>query len=141
MSTRYSAKSFTLKLSIASVFTAVAGVSKLDFPDEDVGFYDGTALDSDVSMEDGEPTGYVAPGSVSGELFVDPEDAVHQEILDLLSEPVKRSWMIDNANIADFECAFTGTLKKCTPTAAVGDGFKANFEIKLAAIATYSYPA
>lgn len=138
---KYSAKGFVLELEVATVFTPVAGVSRLDFPDADVQFYDGTSLDSDVSMEDGEPTGYVAPGQVSGELFVDPDDAVHQELLDLLSAPAKVDWQITNENIADFECAFTGTLKKCTPTAAVNDGFKANFEIKLAALAVYTYPA
>ena len=139
MSNRKSGKGFILKRSIATVMTAVGGVSKLDFPDADVQFYDGSALDTGVSLQDGEPTGHAAPGSVSGELFVDHADTHHQALFGLLSAPSKESWLIVNANMADFECAFTGTLKKFTPSAAVNDGFKANFEIKLASLATYTF--
>lgn len=141
MSDRRSAKGFSLQLSIASVFVTVGGKTKLDFPDSEVEFFDGTGLDSGVSREDGEPTGYVKPGSVGGECFIDPEDSTHQEMLDLLSAPAKRSWQIINANISGFVCAFSGTLSKFQPTAAVGDGFKGSFSVKLASLATYSYPS
>lgn len=140
MSDKYSAKGTVLQLSIATVFTTVAGVSRVNYPDQDVQFYDATALDSGVSMEDGEPTGHVAPGSMDGEGFYDPADTVHQALVALLAAPSKESWKIINANITDHSCAFTGTLKKFTPTAAVGDGLKFNFEVKLASIATYSEP-
>lgn len=139
MSNRKSSKGFLLKRSISSVFTAVGGISKLDFPDADVQFFDGSALDTGVGLQDGEPTGHVAPGSVGGELFVDHADTHHQALFGLLNAPAKESWMIDNANMADFECTFTGTLKKFQPSAAVNDGFKCNFEIKLATLAVYAF--
>lgn len=138
MSDRHSAKGFQLKLSIESVNTAVGGVSKIDWPDSEVQFFDGTSLESGVSVLDGEATGFVTPGSISGELFIDPDDETHQELLGLLSAPAKRTWTIDHPTL-DFACTFTGTLKKCQPTGAVGDGLKASFEIKLSAIATYAF--
>ncbi len=140
MSSRRSAKGFVLQLSIASTFTTVGGVSKIDFPDADVQFYDGSALDTGVGLEDGEPTGHVAPGQCSGEVFIDPEDPTHEALFGLLVAPAKRDWQIINASLADFECAFNGTLKKLQPTAAVGDGLKANFEIKLSGLPTYGFP-
>lgn len=138
MSTRYSSKGTVLQLSIASVFTTVGGISNIDYPDSEVQFFDGTALESGVSMEDGEPTGHTAPGSVSGEFFYDPLDSTHQAVIDFLGSPAKASWKIKNDNISGHACTFTGTLKKCQPKAKVNDGLVASLDIKLASIATYA---
>lgn len=131
-----SSKGTVLQLSIASVFTPVAGVSKIDEPDDEVQFIDVTALDSGVSHEDGMPTGHVAPGSVSGEGFADPLDTTHQALNALMASPVISSWKITNSNFSGYSVTFSGALKTLKRTHAVKEAVKFNFEIKLSTICT-----
>ncbi len=126
MSTKVASKGTKLQLSVASVYTDIGGVSKIDYPDREAEHWDATDLDSD-EREDGELTGLVTPGMISGELFYDPEDELHQELEDLLATPAYRDWRIRKGTRV---VTVNGSLKKFQPSAAVGDGMKATFEIK-----------
>ena len=134
--TKRSSKGTVVQLSISSVFVTVAGISKIDEPDDEVQFFDGSSLDTGVGLEDGELTGHVAPGSVSGEGFADPLDSTHQALNDLMATPSKESWKITNPNLSGYSVTFTGTLKTLKRTHAVKEGIKFNFEIKLAGLCT-----
>ncbi|HCS53287.1 phage tail tube protein [Rubinisphaera sp.] len=123
-----------LQLEISSVYTKVAYVESIDGPDTEGQFWDATDLDSD-DIEDGEPTGQCAPGSVSGEAFYDPNDATHQAIIARKLAGTKSNWKIKYPD--DSEIAFEGTPRKFTPKAAKGDGLKASFEIKLSSVPVY----
>jgi hypothetical protein len=133
---KYSSKGTLLQRSIASVFTTVGSIMSLQGPSAEVQFFDGSALDSGVSLEDGELTGHTAPGEVSGELFWDPGDSTHQTLTDDLGAPAHASWKIvtpAGSNVI----TFTGATKNFTPQAAVKDGLKSSFAIKLRSLATY----
>lgn len=123
-----------LQLSISEVYTTVAYVTDINGPDTDGQFWDATDLDSDC-IEDGEPVGQVAPGSISFELFYDPQDTVHQAIIARKLSQTKGDWKIVYPD--DSEIAFEGTPKKFAPKAAKGDGIKASGEIKLSSLPTY----
>jgi hypothetical protein len=126
MSEKVASKGTKLQLSIESVYTDIGGVNKIDYPDREVETWDATDLDSDV-REDGELTGYVTTGMIGGECFYDPEDEIHQEMEELLNTPDYRDWRIRKGTRV---VTVNGALKKFQPTAAVGDGMKATFEIK-----------
>ncbi len=143
MATKRISKGTVLQLSISSVFTTVGQVKKIDFPDDETEFYDGTALDS-TDKEDGEPTGFGTPGSMSADLFYDPLDSVHQKLLTSRAAKTKESWQITNPNIGAttaLKCSFTGAIKKFKPTAAVSAGLEASLDVKLSSVSTYNTPA
>ncbi|MEI8019653.1 MAG: phage tail tube protein [Schlesneria sp.] len=143
MATKRIAKGTVLQLSIASVFTTVALCKKIDFPDDETEFYDGTALDS-TDKEDGTPTGFGVPGSLSADLFYDPLDSVHQKLLTSRAAKTVETWQITNPNIGattHLICSFTGAIKKFKPTAAVSAGLEASLDVKLATCSTYNTPA
>lgn len=133
---KYSSKGVLLQRSIAMVFTTVAAIRRLNGPDGEVQFFDGTALDSGVDLEDGELTGHTSPGELSGELFYDPADSVHQLFTDdLTAGGVHADWKV--VLPASEEMPFTGSTRRFVPGAAVGDGLMADFAIKLRSQATY----
>jgi hypothetical protein len=135
--TKYSAKGTLLQRSIASVFTTIAGFRSVNGPDAEVQFFDGTALDSGVSVEDGELTEHTTPGSVSGEAFYDPADSVHQLMTDDLAAGGAyadyRIKLPDGTEVI----AFNGSVSRWSPKAAVRDGLMADAAIKLRSVATY----
>lgn len=138
--TRRQAKGTVLQLSIASVFTTVALVKKIDYPDDEVQFMDGTALDS-TFVEDGQATGLVTPGSTSIDLFYDPLDSVHQQVITKKLALTECDWKITNPNVGGttaHSCTFKGIVKKFKPTAAVGAMLEASVEIKSTTLSAYS---
>lgn len=70
MATRRLSKGSTI--SVAG--TAIGGVKSFETPDDQLQFWDATALDSTV-LENKTPTGFTEPGSASIEMFFDPADA------------------------------------------------------------------
>ncbi len=134
------AKGTVLKMSISGVYTTVAQVKKVDYPDDETEFYDATTLDS-TDKEDGETTGFSVPGSVSCDLFYDPVDVVHQAIIISRVNRWKENWNITNPNIGTGTAhvvTFSGRIKKFKPTAAVGSGLEASLEIKLTSVSSYN---
>ena len=138
MPTKYSSKGTLLQRDISSVFTTIGCLRSVNGPDADVQFYDGTCLDSGVSEEDGELTGHTKPGSVSGELFYDPADSVHQLLTDdLAAGGAHADYRIQLPDGGSSVIAFTGSVQRFTPKAQVRDGLMADLGIKLRSVATY----
>lgn len=143
MSTKRQAKATVAQLSIATVFTTVAFTKKIDYPDDETQFTDGTSLDS-TNVEDGTVTGFSIPGMCSLDLFYDPLDAVHKAIIAARISRSTESWKITNPNIGTataHACTFSGVVKKFKPTANVGGLLEANCEIKLTNVCAYNAAA
>lgn len=137
MSTKYSSKGTLLQRSISAVWTTIAANRSVNGPDGEVQFFDGTALDSDVSIEDGELTGHTTPGQVSGEVFYDPADAVHTLLTDdLVAGGAQASYRIRLPD-GTLAITFTGSVQRFSPKASVRDGLMADLSIKLQSVATY----
>jgi len=141
--TKYPSIGTLIQTAISSVLVTVAGVTAINFPDGEVLFWDATALDS-TYVEDGELAGLSTTGECSGDGFYDPADTVQIALFgDLTSGGAYRDWAIVRP-AADPEdppvpvCSFNGSIKKFTPKAAVKDGLKIDWAVKLRTIAEYS---
>lgn len=127
-----------LQLSVDAMFTTVAGMTDVNFPDGEVQFFDANSLDAGVSVPDGELTGQSTPGECGGSAFYDPVDPVHNLLArDHAAGGAYRSWKIIMPDTGASVCTFTGSIKKWVPKAAVRDGFKADLAIKLRSVAVY----
>ena len=143
MATKRQAKGTVLQLSIASVFTTVALVKKIDYPDDETQFTDGTSLDS-TNTEDGVVTGLSTPGMCSADLFYDPLDSVHQALIASRIGRSTEAWKITNPNVGGtlaHACTFSGVIKKFKPSANVGGLLEASCEIKLTTICAFNVAA
>jgi hypothetical protein len=137
MSTRYSSKGALLQREVASVMTTIGGVRSIDGPSAEAQYYDGSALDSGVSLEDGELTGHSAPGEVSAELFFDPLNAVHALFDGDLASPAYWNGQVKLPVSGTPVISWAGSTKTFTPKFAVGEGMIANLVIKLRSLATW----
>lgn len=133
---KIASKGTALQLSIATVFTTIAGVTEISGPDAEVQTFDATALDGGAGREH-EPTGYVEGGTVSWSMFFDPVAATLQALTDLITTPAVASWKLKWSDSATTEWPFSGILTKCTPSASLDDGLKADGELKLDGIVSY----
>lgn len=126
-----------LKLEIASVFTTVFAVTKIDGPDGETLFDDLTCLDS-TYVEDGEVVGLATPGSVKIDGFYNTESPTHKAILDQVTAPgsnKNKNWKITSPNSKDI--TFTGTAKSFKPMAEAKKFKTFTAEIKLRSPATF----
>lgn len=133
MANKVSAKGTKLQLDIATVYTDI-GMISINGPEISPEFYDASDLSSGVCLETNTPTGHVTPGSVTGELFYDPADSVHQAIIASMVTPTSEDWKCVYPTTD--ETAFSG-VPKLTPKAARGDGLKGDLEVFLDALPTY----
>lgn len=127
------AKGTVLQLSIATVYTTVAGISSIDEPSEEALFYDTTSLDS-TAVEDGALVGLNSPGTCTVEGFADPLDSTHQAFFGAVG--VQNDWKIINANLSGYSCTFSGALKSAPRSHKVKDYIKFKADIKLDSVAT-----
>lgn len=133
-----SGKKSSKKTELRLAGNKVASIINLNGPNPQTQFYDGTDLDSD-HLEDGEPTGQSAPGSVSGECFFRPSEVEHQAIWDQIDDPEthgKADWSIVYPDGSTY--TFTGTAESWNTKAAVGDGIKCDFAIKLSSFPVFT---
>ncbi|WP_437193563.1 phage tail tube protein [Planctomicrobium sp. SH527] len=142
MMNKYPSIGTLLQVSIASVLTTVAGLTSINFPNGEVQFWDATALDS-THVEDGELAGLSAPGECSGDGFYDPADTVQLAILgDIPIGGKYRDWAIVRPAPVSTDppvaiCSFNGSIKSFNPKAAVKDGLKLDWSVKLRTMAEY----
>lgn len=134
---KYSALGTTLQRSISSVFTNVIQIKSIKIPAGETQYWDGTALDSGVSIEDGELTGQAAPGEVPFSGWYDPADTVHSL---LAQEPgtggTQSNYKVIMPDTGSSEATFTGSVKSFEATADIGAGFAFDAVIKLRSVAT-----
>lgn len=133
---KYHSQGCALQISIASVFTTIGQVQSIDGPDGEVQFFDGTALDSGVSVEDGELTGMSTPGSVSITLLYDPSNSTHNALARKVEVGgVNDSWkeILPDSE----EITFSGSVAQFKPKAGAKDPFTADMRVKLRSVAAF----
>lgn len=126
-----------LQKSIAATFTTIAYLRSVNGPDPETQFMDVTDLTS-THLEDGEPTGQSAPGSVTAEGLYDPDNATQQSVISEITDPGtngKASYKVVYPDSS--ETTFTGTCRKFSAKASVGDALLADYEWKLSGMATF----
>lgn len=124
-------KGTLLKQDLASTLTTVAQVTSLSVDGSESETFDSTTLDQTSAFKTYKPTGYTEPGTVSGELFYDPALAGHKALLALLAAPADESWSITWSDTGATAQAFTGAGFSFGAAAAMGDGLKGTFSIKI----------
>lgn len=77
--TKRTAQGSDLQVEIASVFTTLPGITKIEGPDGEQQYEDVTDLTSTI-VEDGELVGLATPGSVKIEGYYDPQDTTQAMI-------------------------------------------------------------
>lgn len=130
----YTSLGTLLKLSIASVFTTVAGVRDVDFETPELELMDVDDLSSDYVDRD--MTGRSAGGSVKGSMFYDPASASNTALIALYNSPtqtsgvyVASSWQIVWSASPAATQAFTGVLTKQNAKAERGSPLIKDLEI------------
>lgn len=124
-------KGTLLKQDIASTLTTVAQVTSLSIDGSESETFDSSTLDQAAAFKTYKATGYTEPGSVSGELFYDPALAGHKAILALLTTPADEAWQIVWSDTGATTQSFTGAGVSFGAAAAMGDGLKGTFSIKI----------
>ena len=128
-------KGTQLLMEIATVWTPIARIMNIDDSGGETQYYESTALDSE-NVEDGEPTGMATPGEWSGELWYDPANAGHMALIAAKATKAKCNFKQVYANAGLDEKLCEATVKTFSTKAALGDGLRASFALKLTAPAT-----
>jgi len=138
MSIKYTSKGTALQKSISSVFTVIAALDTINYPDETVETVDISDLGSGVGKVKG-ATGYTDGGQASGSGFYDPADTGHKSLNASLAAPPTAAdqWKINNPDAGPTAVTFSGWLTKFTPKASVGSFLKFDWQIDLTGVATY----
>lgn len=135
---KYSSKTIVLQKSIATVFTAIAQLDMIDYPDGTVEFSDVTDLAGAVGRVK-IPTGFVdtKPCTFSG--FFDPVETTHQNLTDDITAPpsAAQSWKIINPDGASTAWAFSGWVANFKPRAKVGEPLRFDGSIQPTGLVTY----
>lgn len=134
-------KGTKLQQSIASTYVTVAQVIELKLPTQKTETYENDTLDNESDGIPNSPTGRTDGGEVSGSLFLDPSLAGHQALFALLSTPVKTAWKIVFCDTGATAMSFTGAGFSLGGTVSLKEGLKADFNIKLDGLATFSTAA
>jgi hypothetical protein len=128
-------KGTTLKLDIASVLTTVSQLISVKPPSKRSLSYDSTTLDGGVGKTK-DITGYAEADDFEGEIYWDPELAVHAAINDNIDTPADTTWQIlfvnSGASTLDFGCAGI----ELSPAVDMADGLKASIKGELDGIPT-----
>jgi len=137
-------KGTTLSQEVGTVATAIAQIISLDHDAIEAETYEADTLDNTDPGIPYEPTNRVEGGSVSGELFYDPNLAGHQALLAILGDP--STLMSSDSNPEGFILTFqdagsstwTYTIAGFSMGASVAlnDGLKSSFSAKLNKIPT-----
>jgi hypothetical protein len=131
-------KGMMLKLSVASTFTTIAQLLSFDKDDMNAETFECDTLDNANAGIPYAPTGRTEGGSVSGDMFLDPALTIHKNLLTLLTTPATSSWEIVFSNTNATTWPFTGAgFSLAGPKAALKDGVKASFKIKLSGLPTF----
>jgi hypothetical protein len=134
--TTLKSKGTSLEQEIANVFAPVAQLISMDKDDMATETYESDTLDNALADIPYEPTGRTEPGSLSGELFLDP--AIHDDLTDLLVTPAKTNWQLVFSNNTAWPFVGAG-FSLAGPKVALKDGVKASIKIKLAGLPDFDY--
>ncbi|MFH5805296.1 hypothetical protein [Alienimonas sp. DA493] len=131
-------KGAVLSIDISSVSTPVGQIVSAEIAENEPEMFEGRTLDQTGTGMEEQPTGYVTPGDITGELFFDSRLAAHALLLD--ADPLihfEREGSItlgdgdpDLSNAGATSLAFTATSIGASLTIAMNDGVKSSFTIK-----------
>jgi hypothetical protein len=131
-------KGSVLEQTVSSSFVAIAQVIGMSGPDMESETFDADTLENPDAGILYAPTGRTEGGSLSGDLFLDPALAGHQNMMALLTYPEAEIWKIKFADDAVTAWTFNGAGLSISPTIALNDGLKAGFGIKLSGLPTFA---
>lgn len=129
-------KGTLLQYASGNTYATLSQIVSLDGPELQAESVEFDTLDNNAAGIPYEPTGRTEGGKVSGELFFDPALAAHKILTGLLTTPAKINWNLAFADTNTTDWPFSGADVSLKPTAALKDGLKAAFSIKLNGIPT-----
>jgi Lambda phage tail tube protein, TTP len=130
-----SAMGTSLELSIASVYTAIGQILSVTRSDTGDVTFDGTCLDSaadgnSVVWTELIQAGVAEPGKVAFEIFLDPTNTVHQDVVSYIGQG-NRSWKTVYANSGGAFDGFTSAAIKYNIDAKAKEGIKMSVDLTL----------
>jgi hypothetical protein len=131
-------KGTIIKQTISSTLTAVAQITEFNHSGAESETFDATTLDTSGAGKEYSQTGYAEGGSFGFNMFYDPALAGHKAITALVTTPASCIWNITFADTAPTTCAFTSAGIGFGLTGAMNDGLKADVNLKLTGLFTYS---
>lgn len=146
---KYASKGTTIEVSIATVFTTIANVTDLTFPDGTVETWQSTCLDTVGPSHTYAVSGYVDEGDWSATAFYDPSEVTHDYMESLRqltpeagSDPPRyeRDFRIVLPTLGTLvlgSWAFASILTKWTPKASVGEPLTVDMGGKVTGNITY----
>lgn len=128
-------KGTVLSQSIASVYTAIPAIISIDKSGEKSETYDSRTLDGAAALTK-EPTGYVAPPTISGELFYDAAHTSHAAFKSLVRAPVATNFKITYTDVGPVSEVWSGVGFGWDEKIVGTDGVKASFSIETSGTAS-----
>lgn len=135
--TKIISKGTVLEQTVESTFVPVAQIISLDGPGMESETFESDTLDNSDAGIPYTSTGRTEGGSLSGDLFLDPALAGHNNLQYLLDNPGDEAWKLIFADAGTTEWPFTGAGFSLSPTVALANGLVASFGIKLSKLPTF----
>ncbi len=132
------AKGTVLKITVGTVLTTIAQVISIDGPDAESLTFPHDTLDNAAHAIPYKPSKSTEGGSFTGECFFDPVDTTHQEITDHLTSNASEAMSIVWSDVAPTTWTFNSVGFSFSPAAALGDGLKATFALKVDGVVGYA---
>ena len=132
------AKGTVLKITVGTVLTTIAQVISIDGPDAESLTFPHDTLDNAAHAIPYMVSKSTEGGSFSGELFFDPVHTTHQEITDHITTNATEAMSIIWSDVAPTTWTFNGVGFSFAPSAALGDGLKATFAVKVEGVVGYA---
>lgn len=123
-------KGMVLSHTVGTSLTALAQITDFEESGAQMETFDSTTLDGGV-FKTFDPTGYSAPGEITGTLFYDPALAGHQNITDIIAAPATNAGQVTFADAATTTKAFTAVGHSFGYAVNMNDGLKGNFRVQL----------
>ncbi len=131
-------KGTVIRQTIATVLTAVAQITEFSHDGAESETFDATTIDTSGAGKEYLQTGYSEGGNFSFSVFYDPALAGHQAITDLVTTPAACVWEVEFADTGTTNCGFTSAGVGFGFTGAMNDGLKADVNLKLTGLLSYS---
>jgi hypothetical protein len=131
-------KGTVVKITIATVLTAVAQITEFSHDGAESETYDATTIDTSGAGKEYSQTGYTEGGNFNFSVFYDVDLAAHQAITDLLTTPADCVWSITFTDATPATCSFTSAGVSFGFTGAMNDGLKAGVGLKLTGLLAYT---
>ena len=132
MANKVKSKGTVLQMEISSVYTTVPQLKNLSISGEEATSYETQTLDQTEAHTGRELTGYLTPATISGELFLDPQDSVHAAYIALVRTPVNTNFKVVYADhdTTPTEEIYKGRGFSYDRTVDPSDGLSAPFTIQ-----------